>query len=312
MKTKLLKLTGLMAAVLMLLPSCKKETVTSSTFDMSVSKIQSSAVWIDVIPENNDFYYRVGIVSAADYAKYESDANFIDNDYAEMLKLYDTICELLGRDNVSSLEETLFEVGAIDGQRRMLQPETDYYLFAYRLNSKKKPIKTLVKLPFKTVAKPVSDITFALTAQGTELMVTPSNNDTYFWDFELKQTVDDDYFGSIYYCFSDIIDNYYTYDFIDNLLSQGNDTTDWAYFYSLSEGDTLQVACVGYAGEPSSEYAFFEVIYRGDDKTADVRPINDPLYDEMLDSTDTAQASARQHAIERCIARQCKTHKKTK
>lgn len=299
MRTKILKITSL-AVFLILLAACKKETVTSSTFDMSVSKIQSSAVWIDVIPENNDFYYRVGIASAADYAKFESDAKFIDNDYAETLELYNTICELLGRDNVKSLEEAMFEVGAIDGQRRMLQPETDYYLYAYRLNRKKKPIKTLIKVPFKTVKKPISDITFALTANGSQLTVKPSNNDTYYWDHELKQNIDDDYFGSIYLCFSDIIDTYYEYDFINSLLSQGDDDDDVAIYYPLSVGDTLQVACVGYAGEPSSKYQFFEVIYQGENAPAEVRSIQDPLY-EMLDSTNYAQASARQNAIERCI-----------
>ncbi len=308
MKTKILKITYLVSA-LILLSACKKEKVTSSTFDMSVSKIQSSAVWIDVIPENNDFYYRVGIVSVADYAKIESDAKFIANDYAEMLDLYDTICELLGRDNVKSFEETMFEVGAIDGQRQMLQPETDYYLYAYRLDRKKKPIKTLIKLPFKTVKKPVSDITFSLTANGSQLMVKPSNNDTYYWDHELKQNIDNNYFGSIYLCFSDIINTYYEYDFINSLLSQGNDSDDAAIYYPLSVGDTLQVACVGYAGEPSSEYQFFEVVYRGENSPAEVRSIHDEMY-EMLDSTDYAQASARKNAIERCIAKQNRTHKK--
>lgn len=268
------------AALLAVLPSCKKESVTADTFDMSVSKIQSTAIWLDVIPENNDFYYNVDAITVEEYEKYASDADFIEANYNSLLKSYNGLREIFGDKLTLSFEELMFSVGATDGRLPMLQPETDYYLFAYRLDRKKRPIKTLVKIPFRTSKTPVSDIAFALEADGTTLTVKPSNADTYYWDYALKPTIDKDYVGSVYLYVYSVIYTYYEYDFIENMLSSGDKSENMADRYTLSPGDTLQVACVGYENEESSPYSFFQVVYHGADQPTEVDSIGDWFYSD--------------------------------
>lgn len=279
MKNNCLKISVLVAFVAMGLAftSCQKDKVTDSTFVIEISKMQSTGFWIDVVPENNDFYYRFDAISVEDYARYASDADLISSDYQQLVATYDTVMKYTPSLDIS-FEDLYFEVGAVAYYfQHDLKPETDYYLFAYRLDRKKRPIKTLVKVPFTTTKKPVSDITFDLSIDGEQLIITPSNDDTYFWVCDTKAVVDAEFSGSPYLMMLFTLENYYEYDFIDNMLSQGRDTLDLHYF--CANVDTLQMAFVGYQGEVSTQYRFYEVVSAAD-HSLQVHTMEDPVYDE--------------------------------
>ncbi len=279
MKSKCLKISVLIAfvAIGLAFTSCQKDKVTDSTFVIEISKMQSTGFWLDIVPENNDFYYRFDAISVEDYARYASDADLISADYQQLVANYDTILQYVPNLEMS-FEEMSFEVGAVAFYfQHDLKPETDYYLFAYRLDRKKRPIKTLVKVPFTTTKMPVSDITFSIGVDSEQLIITPSNDDTYFWLCESKRVVDDEFSGSPYLMMLFTLQNYYEYDFIDNMLSQGRDTLDLHYF--CANVDTLQMAIVGYQGEVSTPYQFYEIVSTAD-HSLKFYPIEDLVYEE--------------------------------
>ncbi len=258
-----------------LLSACSSFTVDENTLILKVSRVRSTKVWLEIYPQTNEFYYVYDFVKVEEYEQYSSDRRFIEHHFKDLQSITDEINDFLEEAGYqpTTLEELCFYRGAAGHILDYLQPETDYYVFAYCINSKNKPIYTLLKTPFTTSSKPASDITFQVEmADCDTVRITPSNNDSYFWDivskpsvyayYELPMTDTTDYdylLADIW--FNGVLDLNYEWGFeiTDNgiieigLSSLINGT--------LNDGDSFFIGCVGFTTEETTEKTRYRITY---------------------------------------------------
>lgn len=271
-----------------ILSSCNQHQAPDlNLYDISISRIQSSGMWVDITTDNNHSNYLYGVTTIKEYNQYKNEADFIAADYEMQILIYETVKEILSEyydeEYIQGLgfADIMADKGDATEHISGLQPETDYYFYIYLLDDKGNPLTSLKKEQFRTGIKPVSDIRFDAKVTGSVVEIIPSNQDTYYWDYELKTVITDNYLGSPYLWFTALIEDYYEYDFIDARLSKENDSEDIGIYYNLQEGDTLQVACAGYNKEISSECTFFEIVYHTEEgKQTEIYPIEDTAFAE--------------------------------
>lgn len=257
----------------MLLGACSMK-VDNSTLNMTISRIRSEQAGIEIFPQSNDFYYTYGAVKVEEYNSYRNDRKFIEADYEENERVCKVLNELFEEYGypTKSIEELLYFNGAIDEMLSNLEPNTDYYAFAYCLNSRKKPIHTLIKQPFTTPAKPHSDIAFDVVMTDRETArITPTNHDTYYWEASTKEAVfnyyeidpnDTTYTASfmIPLWFGSVIYTNYKWDF--DIVSTGVEYVHLSDFTEhLRDGDIFYLACVGYTTEETTKEYLYQITY---------------------------------------------------
>lgn len=289
-----------LAGAALLLGACTPFTVNENTIVFRIDRIRSEKAWVEVYPEMNDFYYIYGAVSADEYSTYRSDKDFIKKDFEEQQQLCKDLNELFEEYGypTASLEELLFYKGIADEMIDGLKPQTDYYAYAYCLDSRHKPIYTLVKQPFTTTEKPHSDIQFEVTmASNDTFTITPSNSDTYYWEAVSKQAVfdyyeadiaDTSYTASIMVptWFSGVLYLNYKWDF--ELVSEGEQKVALSSFAEdIQDGDVFYAGCVGFTTEETTDESLYEIVYHTD-LLSEIRKV-DSWYDETDNATKKRQ-----------------------
>ena len=146
------------------------------TFEISVSDITSSGATVSVVPSDKSVMYYFDKVPQETYKAYKNDAEFMKA-MVEALRAY---VEVSGSSLFSSIS-----VGedshTYSGE---LAPATDYYIFAFAIDSKLNPNSKLALKEFTTDNAKVSDNTFEIYVNGGFVAGSPSNNDPYFWTVE--------------------------------------------------------------------------------------------------------------------------------
>ena len=295
------KIHFLLILMLPLLMGACSMKVDNSTLDMSITRIRSGQAGIEIFPQSNDFYYTYGAVKVEEYNSYRNERKFIEADYEENERVCKVLNELFAEYGypTKSIEELLYYNGAIDAVLSNLEPSTDYYAFAYCLNERKKPIHTLILQPFTTPAKPHSDIAFDVEMADNETVcITPTNNDTYFWEASTKEAVfnyyeieggDSTYEASfmIPLWFGGVIYTNYKWDF--DIVTRGVEYVDLRDFTEhLRDGDIFYLACVGYTTEETGEEYLYEITYHSGSPSTIERVANS-LNDDL--DADTKQCS---------------------
>ena len=263
----------LLCAVTAGLLSCQME-VNDSTLNFTVSRVRSEQAWVEIFPQSNDFYYIYDAVPVADYKTFRNDRRFIEHHFDEQKETCKALNDLLKEYGYAKvpIEQMLFYNGAADGVLHGLEPNTDYYAFAYCLNSHKRPIHRLIKRPFTTPAKPRSDITFDVRLRDNQtLLIVPSNGDTYFWETASKAAVFNYYQADMNDTtlsaalmlptwFAGVLYNNYQWDFqlttsdttAVNLPSQVD---------NIADGDIFYLGCVGYTTEETTGESLYQITY---------------------------------------------------
>jgi len=245
------KLLYISAAILGLLSiSCKKiEPLSDAPFMMNLTRIQARSIWVDIIPENNDFYYYYDVVSEEDYKSYGSDENLVIMVDKILHTLYDFAMEF-SEDKISFQELCLYRDAIYEayyGNRNKLKPEQTYYLFAYSYDSSGKPVQNLVKLKFTTPKEVISDISFKISLEGSSVTVTPSNDkEFYLCDYNSASDIKLSYLNSPSYYYEQALSVYETYGFIDAMLQKGKYTEDMTDYLILNPGDIVYLGIAGY------------------------------------------------------------------
>lgn len=258
----------------LLFGSCQMN-VDETTLDLTVLHVQSKQAHIEIFPKSNEFFYMYGAVKVEEYRAFKNDRRFIEHNFDENKELCRTLNDIFAENNLptQSIEELLFYNGAVDDILTDLEPSTDYYLFAYCLNERKRPIHTLVKKPFTTPAKPHSDITFDLRMADNEtIVISPSNQDTYLWDIISKEEVfklflldpNDESLNmqvlitSWFYHFLQV---YYQENF--NIPTMGRDVIKLSECIErpLKDGDVFFVGCIGYSTEATTPHYLYKITY---------------------------------------------------
>ena len=257
----------LSGVILTLSSSCKKMSyeVSDSPFLIELKHIHSDAVFVDIIPESIDFHYYYDVVSEQDYARYPGDKALIDSTDACLKDIFAIMQEYVE----GSFEDFWLRSGAIAEEYNgltLLEPDTAYILYAYAYDENLVPLDKLTKVNFKTPAKKVSDISFSVTLQGSTIVVTPSNDDSYFFEYEAVEEVKSNYGDNPHFWFESIVSFYESYDFMDNFISRGTDSEDMSIYYDLAPGDGFYLFVTGYDnGLTSPEPSAYKLKYNGPD-----------------------------------------------
>lgn len=290
-------------AVSFLLAACEM-SVNDSTLDMTVLRVRSEQAGIEIFPQSNDFYYIYGVVTVEKYNSFRNDRRFIEADFDEQEEICETLNELFAEYGYPQqpIEELLFYQGAVDEMITNLQPNTDYYAYAYCLNSRHRPIHKLIKTPFTTPAKPHSNIDFDVRmANNRTVVITPTNGDTYFYETATKTAVFDYYQVDIRDTtydaslmiptwFAHILYNRYRQDF--NLTVTGQQRVDLAQETdNLRDGDIFYLGCVGYTTEETTKEKLYQIIYHSA-QPSEIEQIDSWLDDDSAGDDDETIAPA--------------------
>lgn len=252
------RIISFLSAALLLLTGCSKMPVLSDhPFTIGISSVQAKAVWADVVPETNDFNYNFGTVTVKDYEEiYKTDEALIlakdkeDREYWEKNL----------KEHISFRDAFLYR-GAYFLNGSPLEPETDYYIFAFPYDKDDKPVCKLVKQRFKTASAILSDIDFTVTLNGSVISLVPSNDDTYCFEYETLETVNENFGGSPSLFFSTLIYKYEEYGFMADRTEKGTAESDIAPFYTLTTGMEFYLVASGYNNGVNSPYRMFKLTY---------------------------------------------------
>lgn len=245
---------------LAVLTGCSKiDFLSSKPFTIEIPNVQSKAVWVDVVPETNDFGYYFDVISVKDYEyKYSSDANLCAARDAELRSIWEEYSD------VWTFREFAMYSGSYILPFYELEPETEYFAYAYPYDEKDRPVDKVVKTKFFTKPYRESDIQFTVTLDGSMININPSNSDSYYWDWEDKETLEKEYYSPtvFYYCCLQMNEEY---GFMDAVLSRGKDSEDITPYYDkLNPGDQFFLVASGYSDGPNSELHAYALTYAGE------------------------------------------------
>lgn len=262
-----MKKIALIVPILVLLTaSCSKLNfqISDNPFMLEVKKIQAESVWVGIIPENNDFYFNYGICTVLEYEQYGNDAEMI----REREEINHEAYEILVKDGQASAsyEEVMLYRAALYeayyGNNLALEPETDYYLYAYAFDSNNRPIGKIHKIQFRTPKQLHSDITFSVDFFGSIITVTPSNNDQFLFDYIDAKELHEYYDAPTLYYYQ-MISVYEQFDFIDDMVSRGVDSDDASVYYDLTPGHEIYLVVAGYDNGITSDLYTYKLTYSG-------------------------------------------------
>jgi len=249
---------------LTLFAGCSKNylPVSDHPFDISTPVLESSRVRVDIIPDNNDFYYMFGVWDAA-AIDILGDKEFVALADETLKDLYKILYE------TESLDKYLNWMyrGAYDEVTHGLTPDTRYYAYAFPYNDTVPMAEKLTKIEFRTPKAKVSDITFDLSVLGTKITAKPSNNDKYFCDYCTQEELDKDYYSSPAFFYESIINTYWEYGFFPDCLNSGENTGDVADWYDVKDGDVFYLVISGYDEGTTGTIFYYKVTVSTDPQT---------------------------------------------
>lgn len=155
-----------------------------AAYEVSTSDVTTSSAKIRVKMLEAELEYYAGIVTRAEYERLGTDAALIEDRVAyfhEMAELYET-------DYTDYVKENFVYTEDLEGGIEDLGGDTEYYVYAFTLNSDYLGGNGLVKTLFKTLKTEPVDCSFQIevsevSSRTATVKVTPSNGGcTYFWD----------------------------------------------------------------------------------------------------------------------------------
>lgn len=224
---------------------------TVDSFVITVSDITATSAYVRVEPSNNNTYY-FDVIEKDILDQYSDKSVFLAEMIADLKALYEeygyTFADALSVGN----DGFLYGEG-------YLEPNTDYYAFAVAITENGAVTSDMTLEPFKTLESTtgggdesssnaftvtVSDI----TSSGATVAVTPSNNDTYYFDVIEKEIYDayTDKKELAAEYIAEIKDFYESYGYsLADALSSGNDSYSFdgvldpnTAYYALAFGVT--------------------------------------------------------------------------
>ena len=227
------------------------EGVSDVTFEISVSDITSTGATVSVVPSDLTTLYYFDRVAKSAYDSFKGNNIAFMEAMVENLREF---CEEGGTSLASSLS-----VGEdshdFSGE---LVPSTDYYIFAFAVDSKLNPCSNLSLKAFSTPEVQSSTNTFKVSVNGGEITVTPSNNDPYFWDLVPTETYQSMSEAEL---MTELIAYYQEAGNLEYYIVQGVDSFD--YTASLSVGASYTVCVFGYNGMPTTAMTKYTFTYEG-------------------------------------------------
>ena len=177
--------------------------VADSDFVINISGVTPYSCWASFAPINHEGPFFFLVVRKSYFEMYELTDDF-ETLYEEDLEWLKEMAEHSGR----SLEEYLSVAtqlysatgDRVDMRYSDLKPETEYVAYCYGMNTQGERTTEICYKEFETTILATSDIEFSLdvqdvTTNAATIVVTPSNDDYYFWTYisEMDYATYDDY-----------------------------------------------------------------------------------------------------------------------
>lgn len=157
-----------------------KQTAADLDFEITIGEIGSSWIKLSMIPKDNNMRYMLAALPVDDLDGYTSDEAFVDSDMAMLQELADYFGITL-----EQAINILASTGPItDESITLLEPDTEYYVYCYGINSDNELATSLVKQKVTTPAATLVDneITISIgdvTALSAMVNVTTTTLDSY-------------------------------------------------------------------------------------------------------------------------------------
>ncbi len=163
------------------------------TFTIQLSNITSTSVKMEVMPSNDTDTYFFDVVEKSVLNHYSSPEAFVADYISQLKAIYEEYGLALSDALSQGPDSWVYQ------EESALDPNTDYYAFAFGVTAEGVIISEVAMESFKTLeAAPSgpSDNEFSVTvsnvtATGALVSVTPSNNDTYYFDIIEKSAIDE-------------------------------------------------------------------------------------------------------------------------
>jgi len=254
--------------------SCKKvnQDISNNPFKITSHYVATSSVDLDVVPENNDFYWYYDVISVSDFNSKGTIEACIKETDKKLKESYETYREAGLIDGPFC--ETMLYRGSYIVSGINLKSKENYIAYSYAYEEDGTATNKYQTLKFQTYEFIPSDIKFSLSLTGSNLTFTPTNNDTYYCTYELKSIIDEDW-GDYPFAFL-YIDIFRTvqYGFFDFLEVSGTYTEDILEYLPLKEGDKFIVFVCGYNHDITSAAYEYECTYAGEGKEGSVKLID--------------------------------------
>lgn len=257
----------LIAAALLAALSCTKEPSFTDpcTFEVSVSKVKSSKVWLSIKPSNPKAYYAFGVFS--------EQADIYDLPVTELAQMnlewwkttYDNWKKM--EENAGSFADVFCYQQEREIKETGLGAGLEHRCFVAQLNPETRTIiGTPQEVRFTTKSVEMIPLTFDVRFGPDRVTITPSDPSApYYWDYDSQEVIENKYFTPGIFFYS-IVDLYEDYDFMPNMISRGTETYVFSeQDKSLEEGETCVLVLAGYAGgEINSDRTEYQFVYHKD------------------------------------------------
>lgn len=259
----------------LMLFSCQKAVpeVSDRPFKITTHYTATTSAWLDVLPETNDFYWYIDAIPVSEFnAKGSVEACIADTD-KEIKELFEEYLKggLVG----GSFPESMLYRGSFLTAFIPLENKTKYIAYAYAYEEDGTPTNKYQTVQFQTNEYIASDMTFSISLKGSELTFIPSNDDPYFWSYELKSKLDEEWDEEYQYNHHVLAayNNIY-YGFLDFLEMHGPHTEDASGYVKLKEGDKFIVFVSGYNHDINTCIYKYECTYAGEGQEGTVVYLN--------------------------------------
>lgn len=240
------------ALLLLMLGGCRaKEIMVSKAVDISfkVDQVKATKIYFTVTSADPDATYMYFLLNKG----MEGELPRLDDRalarYALEIAQESYNVKKEYKDTQSSLVNMSCFRGSRPLKETQLASDADYRLIVFQVDPVSYTLIGDVKgEDIHTPPIQMTDLLFSFQAEGTRLLITPSNPDcTYYWDYENAERIFDDYMSPYSYFYS-VVDMYEDYGFMKNMLSQGPVEYDFAND-PLKENDSYYVVAAAYDGE---------------------------------------------------------------
>ena len=262
---------------------CEKEKIVTAPcgFDVSVDSVKGSKVTFTITPGNRNACYVFDVVTKGFASTYMvTDEEWVEDMIDWMESIYSEYTDD-GNVAIGSFADMFCYRGARTLTRTNLQSNLDYQVVVLQINpATHEPIGPLYKTDFHTKSVETNYMTFHIEYLKDLIHIFPSDEKkTWFWEYELKQKIKDNY-GDRYNFFYSIIDMYSKYGFLENLLNSGY--AEWSFTNddpSLRDGEIYTLAIAGCEdGELTSDVYYIDFYRSRGELHFDVQNSNIEVY----------------------------------
>ena len=162
-------------------PPTPIDPVDKPDFVIEVKNITDTSVEFTITPEDEEMTYIAMMTTKEYFDEFEDDEAYIDDD----LSWLDSAAYEAGVDLSEYLEDVL-KKGAISDTQDMLDPETEYVVYAFGLSNNGIVTSSLYKQTFKTLSTELTELNFEIEVTDigydtATVTVTPDNDKAFYF-----------------------------------------------------------------------------------------------------------------------------------